>query len=364
VTTTADSVGRADPRADTPVVAAAAGPIRRISVIVPMRNEARHIDQFVEDLASQDFTGAVQVLVADGGSTDGSGERLVQAAADAGVTVTLIAGLQRWVSHGLNACIRRANGDLIVRMDCHSRYPPDYLRRCAVAAEETGAENVGGAVVAEGVTATERAVACAMDSAFGGIGWTRHGDAATRVEADTVTFGAFRRRAFERAGLFDESLARNQDDEFNLRLRRAGGRIVLDPAINVRYRPRGSFRGVFRQYFEYGRWKIPVMLKHRRATSIRSLAPPAFVVSVLVLGAAAPWFAAARWLLAAELLLYVVAAVAFGVAAVHRRREPWRMLPRVLGVFVTFHVAFGIGVVVGTASAAVGRLPAVAEGAA
>ena len=344
-------------------ITAATAAIRRLSVVVPMLNEARHIESFVDDLAAQDFTGPVQVLVADGGSTDGSRELLVRSAAAAGISVTLVDSPQPWVSHGLNACIREADGDLIVRMDCHTRYPPDYLRRCALAAEATGADNVGGGVVAEGSTGVERAVACAMDSAFGGIGWTRHGGADGRIEVDTVTFGAFRRRAFERAGLFDESLARNQDDEFNLRLRRAGGRIVLDPAISVRYRPRGSYRAVFRQYFEYGRWKIPVMLKHRRATSIRSLAPPAFIVSLVVLAAAAPWFATARWLLAGEALLYLTTAVAFGAIAVRRREEPWWTLPRVLGVFATFHLAYGIGVVGGAAAAAVGRVPAIGNGA-
>src|SRR5206468_10513563 len=121
----------------------------------------------------------------------------------------------------------------------------------------------------------------AMDSPFGGIGWTRNVSAGGPVEVDTVTFGAFRPEAFRRAGLFDESLHRNQDDEFNLRLRRSGGRIVLDPSITLVYTPRGSISKAFRQYFEYGRWKIPVMRKHRRILGARSLAPVVLVVSLL-----------------------------------------------------------------------------------
>ena len=127
-----------------------------------------------------------------------------------------------------------------------------------------------------GISTIERAVACAMDSPFGGIGWTRlSGD--DPVETDTVTFGAFRREVFERVGLFDETLVRNQDDEFNMRLRAAGGTIVLDPAITVAYRPRGSLGGVWRQYFEYGLWRVPVMIKHRRIATLRGVVPLVFV---------------------------------------------------------------------------------------
>ncbi len=150
-------------------------------------------------------------------------ESLQHAAERAGIDLIFLANPSRWVSNGLNACIERAQGDLIVRLDCHSRYPSDYVRRCAQAAEETGALNVGGVVTPVGQTGMERAVACAMDSPFGGIGWTRHGAVDARAEVDTVTYGAFRPQAFQLAGRFDESLVRNQDDEFNLRLRLAGG---------------------------------------------------------------------------------------------------------------------------------------------
>ena len=214
--------------------------VKRVSVIAPMWNEAAHIDGFVADIAAQDFDGELELLVADGASTDGSVERLRGAAEREGIEVTVLDNPARWVSAGLNSCIRAATGGLIVRVDCHSRYPTDYVRRCVAAAEETGAENVGGIFIPIGRTGTERAVACAMNSPFGGIHWTRHGEG-ERVEVDTVPYGAFTPDAFERAGLFDETLVRNQDDEFNLRLRLAGGKIVLDPAIRIFYTPRGSF---------------------------------------------------------------------------------------------------------------------------
>ena len=320
-----------------------------------MLNEAEHVHAFVDDVAGQDFDGDIELLVADGGSEDGSLQRLEEASERAGVDLILIMNPSRWVSSGLNACIKRAQGDLIVRLDCHSRYPPDYVRRCAQAAEETGAWNVGGVVVPVGQSGMERAVACAMDSPFGGIGWTRQSAVVDRVEVDTVTYGAFRPDAFRLAGRFDESLVRNQDDEFNLRLRLAGGRIVLDPSIRVRYRPRGSLTKVFQQYYEYGLWKVPVMLKHRRVLTMRSLAPLAFVVATILLCAATMHFPLARRLLVLQWSLYGTAGVAFAARSVRDHDEPWALMPRVLAAFPAFHLGHGSGQAVGWLRA-LGRL--------
>jgi succinoglycan biosynthesis protein ExoA len=320
-------------------------PVRRISIIAPMWNEARHVEQLVADLAAQDFAGEVELIVADGRSTDGSVELLRAAAQRHGVDLRVLDNPLRWVSPGLNACIREATGDLIVRVDCHSGYPPDYLRQCARVAEETGADNVGGIFLPRGETGVERAVGAAMDSPFGGIHWTRH--AGSQHDVDTVPYGAFRPRAFEIAGLFDETLVRNQDDEFNMRLRRAGGRIVLDPSIRIFYTPRGSFRRLFRQYFEYGLWKPAVMRKHGSVVSVRSLAPILFLLSIVVLAVFAPFSRIALLALELELEVYLLGALIFGVLALRAKREQLRMLPRVLAAFLTFHVAYGVGMAAG-----------------
>ena len=343
--------------------------ITRISVIVPMLDEAEHVESFIADLAAQDYTGDVELIVADGGSTDGSVEKVEAAAGRRGIDITILANEAGWVSHGLNACIRRASGQVIARLDCHSRYPADYLRLCAAAAEETRAWCVGGVIAAHGKTPTERAVACAMDTPFGGIGFyrvfrpsagpvarltgalglaaNRNGSSGQRVEVDTVTFGAFLPEAFERAGLFDESLRRNQDDEFTLRIRRAGGTVVLDPAIRVEYRPRGSLRAVFRQYFDYGFWKVAVMRKHGQTPNPRALAPVVFVSSLLALGALASFEPRARRFLAAELGLYGAAALAFGAKCIRQRREDPHLFPRVISVFPAFHLGYGAGMLAG-----------------
>jgi succinoglycan biosynthesis protein ExoA len=318
--------------------------ITRVTVIVPMLNEADHVEHLAADIANQDFEGEIEMLVADGGSDDGSVERLLASAEHAGLDLTLLDNPSGWVSQALNACIREARGQLLVRLDCHSRYPRDYLSRCVVVAEETGAMAVGGFVAPEGRTDTERAAACAMDSPFGGIGWMPGGSRGVRRDSDILTYGAFRRETFEKVGFFDEDLRRNQDDDFTFRIRRAGGRVVLDSTIRVHYTPRGSYRGIFRQYFEYGLWKVAVMRKHRRALSVRSMVPPAFVASLAGLIASSVFVPAARWPLAVELGAYAAGALGFAAVSVRRRGESWLLLPRVAAVFPMFHLGYGLGV--------------------
>jgi succinoglycan biosynthesis protein ExoA len=321
--------------------------VRRISIVVPMYNEAAHIENLVSDIAAQDFDGEIEVFVADGASVDASVELVRRTAGRMGVDVAVLENPTRWVSTGLNACIRHATGDLIVRLDCHARYPADYLRRCAVAAEETGAWVVGGNPVPEGRTPMERAVACTMTSPFGGVFWNRHGNRHERVEVDNFFCGAFRPEAFDRVGLFDESLVRNQDEELNFRIRAAGGTLVLDRNIRARYVPRNSFRRLFQQYYEYGFWKIPLMRKHRSVLSARSLVPILFVGSLGAAAAAAVFSERARLLLVAEGVVYGCCAAGFGAVTVAKRRESWRILPRVVATFPTLHIAYGLGMLNG-----------------
>ncbi|MFN2467480.1 MAG: glycosyltransferase [Gaiellaceae bacterium] len=331
--------------------------IRRIAVIVPMLDEADHVGHLVDDLRAQDFEGEVEVFVADGGSTDGSPERLRAAAAQAGLRLSVLENPRRTAAAGLNVCLEALRGrdvDLVVRLDCHSHYPADYFRRCAEVSQETGAWNVGGLFVPEGRTATERAIACALESPFGGHNWMPGRD--RRQETDTVFCGAFRPEVFDRVGGYDEHVGTAEVEDLNLRIRRAGGRVVYDPSIWLSYVPRSTLRRQFVQYYRYGVNKAAVTAKHGEAVSVRSLVPLAFVGSLAALGAAAPVLPLARRALAGEAALYGACALAFGVAGLRRRGEPARLLPRVVAVFPLLHLAHGLGGVDGWVRVARRRL--------
>lgn len=332
-------------------------PVRKIAVIAPMLNESGHIEQVIDDLTAQDFGGEFEVFVADGGSIDDCVVLLERAAERTGVPVTVLDNPGRIASSGLNVCVKRAlatGADLIVRIDIHARFPSDYLRRCAAAAEETGAWNVGGIVMPVGRTPMERAVGFGMRSPFGGVGWTRRRD--VRHEADTVSYGAFRPEAFDAVGVWDPAIRITEVEDLNMRIWNAGGKVFYDPEIRPAYVPRGTFKSLFVQYYRYGFYKVPAMLKHRQTLSGRSMIPFAFVLSFVALGVLSVVWVPGRLLLLLELVAYALGALVFAALVIKREGASPALYPRLLAVFLTFHVAHGVGMAHGWLRAAAGLL--------
>ena len=325
-----------------------------VSIVVPMLNEVRNVEQLVGDIAAQDYRGQSEVIVADGGSVDGSVEALLAAAERRELSVTVIPNTNRWMAHGLNLGIRNARGYVIVRLDCHTRYAPDYVRRMVETLIDTGASMVGPAVAPRGRTATERAVAIAMSSPFGGVHWSRHDSHPNPIETDTVYLGTFPRHEFDRIGGYDEDLFVVEDEDFSFRLRRAGGRIIQNSRVQVDYIPEGSLRGVLRKYYRYGVWKVAVTAKHRRLLSIRSAVPLLFVTSLAALASTAGFSRPARRLLVLESAVYVGAASLFATLGASRRRE-LSLVPQVMVVFPAFHIGYGLGTLHGLFRLAVTR---------
>jgi len=326
----------------------------KISVIIPCRNEKRHISEFLDSLLTQDLepNWQVEILVADGLSDDGTREVLRQYSKRA-PQVRMIDNPGRIVSTGLNAAIGAATGEVIIRMDAHTVYARDYIRECVGALQASGADNVGGPWVAEGRGVVGRAIAAAFRSRFCTGGGKAH-DSNYEGEVDTVYLGCWVRSVFDRVGMFDPQLVRNQDDEFNFRLLRSGGRIWQSPRIKSTYTPRASIVGLFRQYMQYGFWKVAVIRKHRALASWRHVVPVLFVSSILlalvsialagVLGA--PTLAIAlSAALATGLGVYVLACVA--AALPFARSLDWRALLILPGVMAVYHVAYGLGFLTG-----------------
>jgi succinoglycan biosynthesis protein ExoA len=232
----------------------------------------------------------------------------------------------------------------VVRVDGHTIIAPDYVSECVGALGRSRADNVGGPMRALGETWFGKAVAAATSSRFG-VGGARFHYSEREEWVDTVYMGTWRRETLERIGLFDEEMVRDQDDELNYRLLDRGGRILLSPRIRSSYSVRGSPRALWRQYFQYGFWKVRVMQKHPRQIRLRQLAPPAFV-SGLLLSAAAAWsLPAAVPIWGGIPLAYTMVNAAASIAA--GRSSGWAVVPALPLAFAVIHVAYGLGFLAG-----------------
>ena len=311
-----------------------------ISIVVPCRNEAGYIDAFLDSALAQMLPAGVEleVVIADGRSDDGTRERLAERAA-LEPRLRVIDNPARITSAALNAAIAAALGETIVRMDVHTTYAHDYAAQCLQALRETGAACVGGPWVPVGQGWPQAAIAAAFESRFGS-----GGAASRRVdfngEVDTVYLGAWPRAQLLAIGGFDETLVRNQDDELALRITRGGGRVWQSAAIRSRYAPRASFVALYRQFQQYGYWKVPVIRKHRLPAAPRQLVPFIFVALVALLALLGLLWTPAWWALAAVAGLY---AAASAVNAVAVARGSLLQMLGVAWACACMHVGYGIG---------------------
>lgn len=311
-----------------------------ISVILPCRNESNQIENCVLSvLAQQAPDGAVEVIVADGMSNDGTREILRRmAATHHGLKISDNPG--RITSKGLNAAIQASRGDIIIRMDAHTDYAPDFVLRCVETLKRTGADNVGGPARTKADSYIQKAVAAAYHSRFS-VGGARFHDVNYEGYVDTVTYGCWRKEAFDRFGYFDEELVRNQDDEHNLRIIRGGGKIWQSPEIKSWYRPRASLSALFRQYLQYGYWKVRVIQKHKSPASMRHLVPGVFVAALGAFSMVGVLWKPAWWALGALSAVYLLANLA---ASVHCAvKSQVRLFPVLPAVFAAYHFGYGIG---------------------
>ncbi len=309
-----------------------------VSVVIPMRNEADTIASLLDCVLAQDYpANRFEVLVVDGASSDASAA-VVEGYAARDPRVRLLHNPRRIVPTALNIAIRASHGEIICRIDGHTRVAPDYVRVGVETLRRTDADNVGGPMHAVGGRWFGDAVAAATSSRFG-IGSYFHFGTEER-EVDTVYLGMWPRHVFERIGLFDEELVRNQDDEFNYRLRKAGGRVIMTPAMRSWYQNRQSVTSLLRQYYQYGQWKVRVLQKHPRQMSWRHFVPPAFVSALaLATAAGAVWPRAA---VVAQALFGVYLAAVL-VAAGRVARHGLRAWLATALAFICIHMAWGAG---------------------
>ena len=321
-------------------------PRPRVSVIVPVRNEERYVGGCLSRLLEQDYpTDRFEIVVVDGLSEDRTRAIVLDLLRDRAAllpALRLIDDPARERPTALNAGIRAATGEVIMRVDARSLVPPDYVRKCVETLEATGADNVGGVQHPVADSPMQEAIGLAMSHPFG------VGDAQFRIGkksgfVDTVYLGSFRREVFARVGVFDEVVpVLSEDSDINERIRRHGGTVFLNAEIRAGYYPRETLGGLITLYGRYGVARAGNLWKHRRLTSWRQAVPPLFLVALAALGVLAFVHEAFAIAFAAVLGTYVLFDV--GAATVLAARcGKWHLWPRLLAVFPSMHAAWALG---------------------
>lgn len=324
----------------------AAGEHPAVTIILPMRNEEKWIAACIESILRQDYPrDRMEVLLVDGMSTDRSRE-IVSEYAQRHPFLKLVDNPERIQVTALNAGIRAATGDYVLRMDAHSQYGDDYVSKCVYYAQKTRAENVGGPVVtcpgADTLMARCIARITSHRLVVGGSAFRTTNKA---QYADTCVFGTWRRELFDQIGLFNEALVRGEDNEFNSRTMRYGGRIFMTPEIRIRYFNQATLRGLMRQAYGNGVYHILTMVANPAAFKVRYFAPFAFVLWLTFFGL----LSLVHWAFLIPLLgacaAYALAAVA--VALQIGASDDWRLALYVPPCMLGYHVAYGVGTLAG-----------------
>lgn len=265
-----------------------------VSIIVPCRNEKKHIENVVRSILAQDSPiGGFEVVIVDGMSEDGTREILERLTREDS-RLRIVDNPAHFTPFAMNSGIRAANGDFIAIMGAHTIYAKNYICTCVeLLYEHPEVWCSGGPILSQGKSFFGRAVAAAMSHPIG-VGNAKHRFQNYEGYAEGACFPMFRREIFDIIGLYDESLIRNQDDELNLRMAQNGGKVFISPRAACTYFVRDAPKALFWQYFQYGYYRVAVLRKHRLPASLRQLAPIAFFLAVAGLSVGS-WFLPGEW---------------------------------------------------------------------
>jgi cellulose synthase/poly-beta-1,6-N-acetylglucosamine synthase-like glycosyltransferase len=309
------------------------------AIIIACRNEEKYIGRCLDSiLALQYDRSLLQVFVCDGSSTDRTPE-IVKEYETEYPFIKLLHNHRQTTPFAFNLGITSSTADLVMSLGAHAELFPDYLENCLRAFERDPAIGcVGGYAINVMEDETSAIIAAAMSSAFGvGNAYFRTGGKEGYV--DTVGIGTYKREVFARVGMYDEELARNQDDEFNFRVIMAGYKIYLDLRLKTKYYVRASFEKLYRQYYQYGYWKVYVNKKHRTVTTARQLVPLFFVL-FLTLGLLISLFHIQLFVTWLVVLLMYLAGGAY--AAARAGKKPSH-IPKIIFTFFILHWSYGSG---------------------
>jgi len=312
-----------------------------VTVIAPCRNEVGFIEEAIDSILRNDYPAdKMELLIVDGMSHDGTRD-VVSKIAQADARVRLIDNPDKIVPTAMNAGIKAATGEFIIRIDCHAKFSTDYIRKCISVYERTNAANVGGywTTLPGAETKIAYSIAAATSCGFG-VGNSRFRLTGDEREVDTVPFGTYKRDIFDKVGLYDTRLVRNQDIELNHRIRKGGGKIVISPEIKLAYYNRSTLRGLWQQSFNNGLWNPYTMWLVGGGLSLRHFVPMFFVLGLIVLTGAGLVWTGVSYLLALYLLVYAVAAAFFSVKTARQEKAN----PFLIWIcFWLLHAAYGLG---------------------
>ena len=313
-----------------------------VTVILPIRNESAYIGRCLQSILAQDYPfGHMEFLIADGISTDDTLKIIHDfAALNPELNICILDNPGKIVPAGINIALRQAKGEIIIRVDGHCIIAPDYVNKCVEYIQNEGVDAVGGSMESIGETQMAKAIAIGMSSPFGVGNSAFRTTSGKSMLVDTVPFPAYTRQIIERAGFYDEELVRNQDDEYNYRIRELGGKILLAGDVHSTYFSRTSLKGLWRQYFQYGYWKVRVLQKHPRQMSLRQFVPPVFVLA-LIGSAFLGLSPVLRSLSLIIPLFYLVANLGASLSTVSKRG--WRSFPLLPIIFALLHLSYGLG---------------------
>jgi glycosyltransferase involved in cell wall biosynthesis len=329
----------------------------KVSIIVPCYNEQSTIRPLLEALREQSYPRAgMEVIISDGMSTDDTRGVIAAFQRDfPDLDLHVVDNTRRSIPSAVNRAIESSRGEIIVRLDAHSKPYPDYVEKCVKAVEEKRGDNVGGVWEIRPGARTWIAESIASAAAHPlGVGDALYRHARQAAEVDTVPFGSFKRSLIDNVGLFDESLLTNEDYEFNARVRKAGGRIWLDPSIRSIYFARPTLLELARQYWRYGYWKWRMLRRYPGTLRWRQALPPLFVLSLSGLALLSLFFPPAGFVLMGEILLYLSILLFAGLQAGVRQRKPFLIvgLPLVIPVM---HIVWGSGLLWSVAVSGLGK---------
>jgi glycosyltransferase involved in cell wall biosynthesis len=317
----------------------------KVSIVIPCYNEQTTIRLLLEALREQTFPRSkMEVIVADGMSTDNTRKEIAAfQRKHRELKVRVVVNAQQTIPSAVNRAIESSRGGIIVRLDAHSKPYPDYVENCVKALEANRGDNVGGVWEIRAGAKTWIADSIAVAAAHPlGVGDALYRHAKQAAEVDTVPFGSFKRALINKVGPFDESLLTNEDYEFNARVRKAGGRIWLDPSIRSIYFARATLLELARQYWRYGFWKWRMLRRYPNTLRWRQALPPLFVLSLLGLALGSVMHPFALYLLILEILLYFFICLLAGIEARLRFGRRFLSLGLPLAIPV-MHIMWGSG---------------------